>query len=109
MRLRDLGTERLTFRDLWIIVRHAPRESILAQQLAPIETRWSDAEYLLAEVVDRLSLLWWAKTKDGARNRNQPERVPRPGDEPATKKLGGTVLPMDEMAKVFGLPPPAAA
>ena len=30
---------------------------------------------LLAAAVDRLSLLWWAKTKDGYNNVNQPESL----------------------------------
>lgn len=85
-----------------MIVRCAPRESILARQLAPDDTRWGDAEYLLADVVDRLSILVWAKTKDGARNRNRPDPVPRPGDVPQSRKLGTTALPMDQMAKVLG-------
>lgn len=32
-------------------------------------------ESLLAMAVDRLSLLWWAKTKDGARGANRPDSV----------------------------------
>ena len=30
---------------------------------------------LLAAAVDRLSLLWWAQTKDGSKNRNRPESI----------------------------------
>lgn len=90
-----------------MIVRCSPRDSILARELAPDDTRWSDTEWLLADVVDRLSLLVWFKTKDGSKNRNRPEPVPRPGDAPRTRKLGGTALPMDQMAKVLGWDAPA--
>lgn len=102
MRLRDLGSEQLTLRDLWVIVRHAPRDSVLAHQIAPDQTRWGDTEYLLAEAVDRLSLLWWAKTKDGSKGRNRPDMVLRPGEQPKTKQIGTTAVPMDQMAVILG-------
>lgn len=35
----------------------------------PLETM------LLASAVDKLSLLLWAKTKDGAKNRNRPKMI----------------------------------
>ena len=30
---------------------------------------------LMASAVDRLSLLWWAQTKDGHNNKNQPDML----------------------------------
>lgn len=45
---------------------------------------------LLAAIVDRLSLLWWAKTKDAESGRNKPKSIfeqltRRPEDEPKEK------------------------
>ena len=45
---------------------------------------------LLAAIVDRLSLLWWAKTKDADSGRNKPKSIfeqlaRRPEDEPEKK------------------------
>jgi hypothetical protein len=45
---------------------------------------------LLAAIVDRLSLLWWAKTKDAESGRNKPKSIfeqltRRPEDEPEKK------------------------
>ena len=45
---------------------------------------------LLAAIVDRLSLLWWAKTKDAEPGRNKPKSIfeqltRRPEDEPEKK------------------------
>lgn len=34
---------------------------------------WTIDQMLLAQATDRLSLLWWAKTKDGQKNRNRPQ------------------------------------
>ena len=42
---------------------------ILRKEKAPIET------ILLVSIVDRLSLLLWAKTKDGQKNRNRPKSL----------------------------------
>lgn len=38
-------------------------------------TLCTSEELLLAMAVDRLSLLFWAKTADGQKNRNRPESV----------------------------------
>lgn len=100
--MRWLGSDRLSFRDLWVIVRNCPRESALARALAPVDSAWSDTEYLLADAVDLLSLLVWFKTKDGSKNRNRPEPRLRPGDEPKQKTYGTTAVPMDEMARILG-------
>lgn len=35
----------------------------------------SRLETLLAAAVDRLSMLWWAKTEDGQRNANRPKSM----------------------------------
>lgn len=35
----------------------------------------SRSETLLAAAVDRLSMLWWAKTEDGAKNVNRPRSL----------------------------------
>lgn len=32
-------------------------------------------EILLANIADRLSLIWWSKTKDGQKNRNKPQMI----------------------------------
>ena len=37
--------------------------------------RVSEETILLAMMVDRLSLLWWAQTKDGQKGRNKPNSI----------------------------------
>ena len=44
-------------------------KTLLRKEKAPIET------LLLISIVDRLSLLLWAKTKDGQKNRNRPKSL----------------------------------
>lgn len=36
-------------------------------------TRYTQTEFLLAAIADRLSYLVWFKTEDGAKNRNRPK------------------------------------
>jgi len=38
-------------------------------------TKISRTETLLAAAVDRLSMLWWAKTEDGRNNANRPKSM----------------------------------
>ncbi|WP_052372591.1 DUF5361 domain-containing protein [Nocardia otitidiscaviarum] len=40
---------------------------------------WGLKEMLLADMVDSLRWLVWAKTKDAQKGRNRPKPVPRPG------------------------------
>lgn len=50
-----------------------PRESRVKMKLA--EQKYTTSEILLAGIFDRLSLLWWAKTEDGANNTNRPNMM----------------------------------
>ena len=49
------------------------------RSMFPDRAGWTTQQQLLAEMVDVLHWLQWAKTRDGQRNRNRPPRVPRPG------------------------------
>ena len=74
--LDDLGSERLSWRDLKVIVtRMPPNRSALQQELGPQDAAWTLTNHLLAEVVDSLRLLLWAKTRDGHKNRNRPKPI----------------------------------
>lgn len=42
-------------------------------------------EYLLAAIVDRLSLLVWFKTEDGQKNRNKPKSIVKAFEEPPSE------------------------
>lgn len=45
----------------------------------PDKAGWTLTNHLLAVIADTLRWLKWAKTKDGAKNRNEPEPIARPG------------------------------
>ncbi|MHC6175472.1 DUF5361 domain-containing protein [Glutamicibacter sp. X7] len=88
VRLRDLGTDALTWSDLRAIVNNLPHDSAYWRKREPERSRWGIAEYLLAIIADSLRWLVWAKTKDAKRNRNRPKPIPRPGDEPKKQEKG---------------------
>ncbi|KZM68362.1 DUF5361 domain-containing protein [Nocardia terpenica] len=98
LRLRDVGTDTFDWRDLLVLVRQAPRDSALMAAAHPEAARWGQSEFLLAELVDLTALLLWAKTTDGAKNRNRPRPYPRPGvDDPDTRRVTGHAVPLTEV------------
>lgn len=80
LRLRDLGTDALTWDDLGAVVDtlQVRPESALFRVLTP-DWMWGLPEMLAADQADSLRWLVWAKTPDGAKNIRQPKRIPRPG------------------------------
>lgn len=95
LRLRDLGSPSFTWRDLKVIVgQQKPAESAVWMQENPDHV-WGLPEFLLADVAVTLRVMLWAKTKDGARNRNRPKLIERPGARP--ERLGRKPIPLDEM------------
>lgn len=79
LRLRWCPCDWFDWRDLAVIVRHLGVESHLFKSMHPDDAGWTLTNLLLARIADVLAWLQWAKTKDGRKNRNQPEPIPRPG------------------------------
>ena len=105
LRLDDLGTRALSWRDLWVVVHQAPTSSALYRSVNPEAYGWGLAEQLQAAGVDALRWLVWAKTKDGAAGRNRPQPIPRPGVTPpreVTRHGGNAGLPIEQMADWLG-------
>lgn len=102
LRLDWLGTERLSWRDLLVIIRQAPPGSALDRAQRPDDAGWGLSEQLLAMVVDNTNWLVWAKTDDAAKNRNRPKPIPRPGVKPDGVTIGSGAIPIDEMAAFLG-------
>lgn len=101
LRLDDLGTERLSWRDLKVIVKRMPPDrSALSADRYPDDFGWTLANHLIAEAVDSLRLQLWAETKDGQKNRNRPKPIPRPGRRP--EKFGKKPLELDKMRDWLG-------
>lgn len=98
-----MWTGELSWRRLGVLVRHLPPESAtktalrnaapeedLQQAVSDAEREygpWSQSEMLLAEMVDLLRWLQWAKTEAAEKKQPPPDPFPRPGvnRKPAAK------------------------
>lgn len=101
LRLDWLGSERLTWRDLWVIVEQQPATSALIRARDPEGSEWHKIEHLAAGIFDALQVANWQRGR--ARRGEFPKPLPRPGVEPESQMIGsGKGIPMDEMAERLG-------
>lgn len=100
LRLRDLGTDRLTWDDLLVIAQQGDRTSALFRAMHPDEHSWGLPELLLAEVTDALNVANWQR--GGGKKADYPKPLPRPGVVESEKKYGAKAIPIDDMADFLG-------
>lgn len=74
------GTDRLNWSDLVALVTRSHPESALSRYKYTDNT-WTVDSFLIANVVDALTILAWQQTEDGAKNRNRPKPIWRPGQQ----------------------------
>lgn len=80
LRLGQAGTSTLSWRDVYIIVAQAPRDSAVVRHLAPEAREWGISEQLQASIVDLLAGISWQL---GGGKGKRPEPIPRPGVDSA--------------------------
>lgn len=108
-RLRDIPSDRFDWHDLLVFVRHISVNSRLFTKIRPKEAGWDLPTLLLAEAVDQLRWLHWAKTEAAANGGDPPAPIPRPGVAPQEKRPGsGKIkgMPMEKAKQVFDRPDP---
>lgn len=106
---RDLGTERLSWRRMRLLIAHLPRESLTAVAVHGPPPVWGETEHLLASIVDTLRAEGWGLratlirlfTKSGDVGR-QPKPMRRPGDPDTPPKR---VVGVRALAKMMGAGP----
>lgn len=103
MRLGDLFTGDLTWRQLGVYIRQLPRDSALARALAGDDHVWDLHAHLLAVAADALHVANWQRSaRKGAR---PPKPIPRPGTERHKQRngqrTGGTTRSPEEVARVL--------
>lgn len=110
LRLRHLGTDLLTWRDLLVIVQNTFTDTALFRAMNPDTWQWKLSDYLLAVIADATITGNWMQSKDGQRNRNRPKPIPRPGVDTGEKTYGAGAVDLDEMRDWLGWsaeqPPP---
>lgn len=86
------------------LIEHLPSTSALTRAIDGVDHQWTLTNMLLADAVDALNLLVWAKTEDAPLGRNRPKPIPRPGveDDSTTTYGKGEGLPIDEMTAWLG-------
>lgn len=82
-----LGTRRLSWRDLYVIVTHLPDTSALRREVLGEHAAWDVKAHLLAGIFDVLAVANWQRGGDD--KAKKPERLERPG---VTKQLDGKLL-----------------
>jgi hypothetical protein len=92
--LRDLGTHKLTWRDLFVIVKQSPKDSALIRAIAGEQYEWFTTNQLLALVADALHVANWQRA-EGKRS-EYPKPIPRPGVE-VPRHHGREAVSMEEM------------
>lgn len=100
LRLDDLGSRALTWRDLWVIIRRSPPESAVFRAQNPDSWAWGLPEQLLAAANDSLRVANWQRA--GGKRSEYPWPIPRPGVQPQQTSRGREPLPMDAMRKWLG-------
>ncbi len=100
---RDLGTERLSFRRLELLLRHLPADSVTARRLHGPPPAWGAVEHLLASVIDVLQVQGWATRGAvlGAGGVRQNEDRPKPIRRPDDPKPERRVVGVRDLAKMM--------
>lgn len=88
--LLDLGTERLTWRRLAVLLAHLPRDSWTVREVSGEAARWGDQEHLLATIADLLTQANWMFAAANSKHApDLPKPLRRPGDPDPTVRIGG--------------------
>jgi hypothetical protein len=95
LRLDWLGTRRLSWRDLLVIVKQAPRESSLARAMHGEDALWGLTDHLVAAAVDELAVANWQR--QGKKGAPRPKPLPRPGKQSKTQRIGAEPLPIADL------------
>lgn len=104
LHLDDLGTKRLTWRDLKVIIRHLPPGNALQRERLGEAAQWGPEAYLLALIGDALQAANWQRAGD--RHAQRPKPIPRPdvtGRPKSGRVVGaGNGIPIDQMKQRLG-------
>lgn len=100
LRLRHVGTDVLTWHELYAVLTHLPRDSAFFRATHPDEHEWDLQALLLAEIADALKVGNWQRGE--GKKSEYPKPIPRPGIEPDSQTYGKGAIPIDQMAAWLG-------
>lgn len=102
MRLRQLFTGELTWRELGVYIRGLPPTSRLRVAMAGGTPQWTLSEHLLAGAVDLLAAANWQRGNSG-RPRHEQSRPPKQLPRPTAPTEPGSAAPEREAARQAAL------
>ena len=94
-RLEDLGTDRLSWRDLYVVVHQSGPRSALARARDPEAAAWASGDataWMLASLLDLTAQGNWQR--QGKRNAPKPKPVKRPGGKVESTTYGADPIPV---------------
>lgn len=107
LRLRDCPSPEFTWRDLYVIVKTRGPHSHLYGSVYPEKAHWDTLNQLVAQGVDIMAWLQWAKSEASEDPSTMPKPIPRPGvgdndaDKPQRRKMT-----MEQAKEIFDRPDP---
>lgn len=97
LRLRDAPSRRTNWRDIFLLIRYAARDSPIQRALGDIDGAiWTISDYLLARIGDSINAGNWQR---GGGKGTKPKPIPRPED---VKHAGRDALPVADMQEWLG-------
>lgn len=101
--LLDLYRNRMSWRRFMVLVERLPAGSAVARAVHGDAAQWSLSDQLLASAVDALHVANWQRSEDGAKGRNRPRPIPRPGVDDGRVVHGrGKGMTPEELDKRLG-------
>lgn len=101
LRLRWLGTEALSWRDLLVRVRMSSKDSALYRSVHPNPDHTIELE-LLRGIEYHLHFLAWAKTEDAEKRRNHPQPYRFPWEAKPRSEYAGDAMTKAELDRRLG-------
>lgn len=105
LRWRDVGSKRLSWRDLQSIVRAAQPGSAIHRVLSPEGAGWSHSDYMCADLIDTVAGLTWVTQRAHGSKAKRPKPYPRPGVTPVSREsrtFGTKPMSLDQMNAWLG-------
>ncbi|WP_181130008.1 hypothetical protein [Rathayibacter sp. AY1E1] len=108
--LHDVGTERLSWFELRLLIRRWEQRPESSTSESVHGLRWDIGEQLLAMIADTLAQGNWQRA--GRKTAPRPKPIPRPWEKKRTQTLGRDAIPVvefdgwwDAQAKTPAVPP----
>lgn len=90
----DRGTEALSWRALWVLVRRWQQRPDTATSESVHGVRWGVTDQLLAVIADDLAVANWQRA--GKKNAAKPKPIQRPWEKSKSRALGKDPIPVSQ-------------